>query len=315
MLASTTIPPDVRRALLQWFDQHGVPSRSVLARAWQRGGHGSLQGYIQWTAAKYGPLAAASLDRAVRESWTLEAESSGAQGLHASPQESPVAMRLLHERLPYYLLPHVPDAEFVVALGVALKLLQALRPTRPYLLRRRSQPGAIAAAVEYINGVFASRGVPYLVDAGGEITWQGDQPLHEMVVAPTLAALADPRIAGARDEFETALTHRREGTPKALEDAIEEAAKAVESVMKVMCDARAVKVPRIASAQHLFNALCEAGVVPAYAEYLILAAARIRNKAGGHGAGEMPRAIPPELAEACIRASATAITYLAAAMP
>ena len=59
--------------------------------------------------------------------------------------------------------------------------------------------------------------------------------MHEVVVAPNLfRVLGDSRLSASRSEFEAALHHLRQGTVKDLEDAIDEAAKSVESAMKVL---------------------------------------------------------------------------------
>ena len=177
--------------------------------------------------------------------------------------------------------------------------------------------GAFHAGQEiraHIGDLFAKRSVPYRYE-DYELVWVGDRGAHEVVIEPALQVLADARLAGARGEFEAALGHLLVGTQKEREDAIEEAAKSVESAMKVLVAATGVTVSATATAQPLFNALKDGGRVPPYTEALILAAARIRNKQGGHGAGANPRQIDLDVATAAVNASAAAIVFLGGRLP
>jgi predicted Co/Zn/Cd cation transporter (cation efflux family) len=70
--------------------------------------------------------------------------------------------------------------------------------------------------------------------------WLGDPTQHALTVEPALRAFADPRLEGPRGEFEEALSKRRSGTPKDLEDAVDEAAKAVESTLQLLHDEHGV---------------------------------------------------------------------------
>jgi hypothetical protein len=171
-------------------------------------------------------------------------------------------------------------------------------------------------AIKYVNGLFGKRAVPYRVTDDSRVEWHGDKALHELVLAPALEALADPRMAGARDEFEAALGHIRAGRLKELEDAIEEAAKSVESAMKVLIDASAGLARRDnMTAKPLFDVLKSGQVLPPYTEKIVLAASGVRNKEGGHGAGALPRQLPADLAVVTVNAAAVAVSYLAAKLP
>jgi hypothetical protein len=121
--------------------------------------------------------------------------------------------------------------------------------------------------VSEVNRVFDLRGVDFRMSDTGWIDWHGDKGAHEVVVEPALAVLADVRLHGARSEFEAALAHLRVGSDKEREDAIEEAAKSVESAMKVVLALHKVQVSSSATATPLFNALKDANLVAQYAEY------------------------------------------------
>ena len=157
--------------------------------------------------------------------------------------------------------------------------------------------------------------MPYRLDRQLELQFHGDPGERELVVAPALAALSDPRLAGARSEFEDALTKLGAGRPKDVEDAIEESRKAVESAMKVLIDEHNLGRTGKEPTERLINALIAGGVVEPQTSDLLRAAARIANAQASHGAGAVVRQVPDELAAAAVSAAATAITFLAARLP
>ena len=169
----------------------------------------------------------------------------------------------------------------------------------------------IGQAVGHLNGLFARRGINYRFDDGGRAEWHGDEGAYREVIAPALAALDDPRLAAARDEFTAALRHLRAGTKEDEEDAIVDAAKAVESMMKVVLSDRSIARTGNEAAEALWNLLRENEIVPPKTKDAILAASRLRNEYGGHGAGEAPRQIPDGITALTVHAAAGAIVYLA----
>lgn len=211
------------------------------------------------------------------------------------PLDEAYRQRMAAESLPRYALIAAPDAEFVNGVEVALKMVAA----------RFAEPGtARGSEAQYelgshIDELFSKRGVPYSFE-GGKFVWAGDRAVREVVVEPALEALVGSRLAGASAEFDAALRHLRAGTQKDLEGAIEEAAKSVESALKVLAVETNTVVSADATVKPLFDALRDAGVVPPYIDNLIQAAARIRNKLGAHGAGAEPRQIEVDEAMAAI---------------
>ncbi len=183
-------------------------------------------------------------------------------------------------------------------------------------LARGSYWREIEEASAEINRLFEHRRVFYRVSGETRLVeWNGDRPAHEVVIRPALDALGDARLAGARAEFEAALAHLRKGTSKDFEDAIEEAAKSVESAMKVLAAEHGVPLTGKETARPLFDLLAKAGVLIAEADQAVLGPSRIRNAHGGHGSGPTPRQIPLDLAEFACRSSASALGFLAAALP
>lgn len=171
------------------------------------------------------------------------------------------------------------------------------------------------AVIAEINTLFAKRSVPYRVDADFEVRWHGDESTYKAITEPALQVLADPRLAGAMSEYGDALAGLRAGKQKDLEDAIEESAKAVESTMKVLIDQSNLARTGKETADPLIRILIAGNVIPAHADQMLSAAARIRNAAGGHGTGPAPRHTPEDLAVACVAAASVAITYLGSKLP
>jgi len=165
--------------------------------------------------------------------------------------------------------------------------------------------------------MLAAHGCAFRLEPGNwpHFAWIGDPKQHKLVVEPALRAFADERFAGARGEFDEALRKRRLGTPKDLEDAVDEAAKAVESTLKVLHDEHSVNRPRNEQISSLFGTLVAAQILPGYVDKLVAAAAGPRNHMASHGQGATVREVPEELAEASIAAAATAITLLAHYLP
>jgi len=206
-----------------------------------------------------------------------------------------------------HILLELPDAEFLTVLEHA-----AGDSPPPYVSNSTA-----ADLLCFADDALQTHGCPFRLDRGDwpHFDWIGDSAHHELVVEPALRALADTRLAGARAEFEEALSKRRDGTPKDLEDAVDEAAKSVESILKVLHDELGVTPPRSQQVTPLFNSLVTANAIPSYVDKLIAAASGPRNNMASHGQGATVREVPEELADASIAAAATAITLLAHYLP
>ena len=193
----------------------------------------------------------------------------------------------------------LPDSEFLTVIEHAVRL-------------SRLRPQQASDSYEYVGDALRAHGTPYrALGPDWEFEWIGDPAHHVLTVQPALLALADSRLAGARAEFEEALSKRRVGTPKNLEDAVDEAAKSVESILKILHHELGVTPPRSQQVTSLFNSLVTTNKLPGYVDKLIAAASGPRNNMASHGQGATVREVPEELADASIAAAATAITFLA----
>jgi hypothetical protein len=216
------------------------------------------------------------------------------------------------------ILLELPDTEFLTAvenavqLGHGKGLFGGINAFSGY---DEGHPSA-EAFVDYVDQALAAHGTPYRrTTEAWRFEWIGDPGQHELVVRPALQALDGARLVGARAEFEEALRKRRLGAAKDLEDAIDEAAKSVESMLKVLHDEHNVTRPRSEQLTPLFNSLVAADVLPGYVDKLVAGAAGPRNNMASHGQGSTVREVPEELADASIAAAATAITLLAHYLP
>jgi hypothetical protein len=114
---------------------------------------------------------------------------------------------------------------------------------------------------------------------------------------------------------EHALALRRRGSVKALEDAIEESCKAVESTLKTLIAELQLTPPSSQQLVALYDRLAAEGKLPGYMKDAVCASSGPRNHLSSHGQGPQIREVPEELADASIAAAATAITFLAHYLP
>jgi hypothetical protein len=126
-------------------------------------------------------------------------------------------------------------------------------------LQAESWTGSIPSTIDEVNRLFKRRGIFYQMQSM-RIQWVGDPGLHHGVVKPALEVLSDQRLVGAAAEFSAALAHLRAGSLKDREDAIDEAAKSVESAMKAVCDAHGIQRKGNETADPLFKLLDDGGV-------------------------------------------------------
>lgn len=303
------VPEDVRSAVLTRLEDFGVKPIPLGEEFLKREGYGGFGDYIARVRSLYGEDEADRVkDRmaelAQRDQATLGRPDPG------DPLDRAKRQRVMTENLSRYALIAGPDAEFLKGVDYAMDLINDIF----------AEAGSMApmyAGEEvrgYIGELFKKRAIPYQYE-DCKLVWAGDRGTHQIVVDPALQALADARLTGARSEFEAALGHLLAGTQKDREDAIDEAAKSVESALKVLVAEKGLTVAANATVRPLFDALKDDGVLPAFTDNLVQAAARIRNNMGGHGAGAQPRQIDLDIATAAVNAAAAALVLLAGRLP
>ncbi len=303
------IPEDVRSAVLTRLEKYGVESVTLGQEFLEREGYGGFEDYIARVGTLYGDDEAERVRTRMTELAQRDQTTLGRPD-RSDPLDRAYRQNTIVTNLPRYALIAGPDAEFLKGIDYAMDLISGV-------YGQHGGMEAMHAGEEvraYISDLFAKRGVPYHYEEY-DLVWAGDRGAHQTMIAPALQALADARLAGARNEFEAALAHLLAGTQKDREDAIEEAAKSVESAMKVLIAEKALAVAANATARPLFDALKTGNVVPDFTDDLVLAAARIRNKMGGHGAGAQPRQVDLDIATAAVNAAAAALVLLGGRLP
>ena len=169
-------------------------------------------------------------------------------------------------------------------------------------------------AVDELNHRMRESGAGYQFEAG-QIVRVDNQVIHAEVVRPALLLLADPRFAGAQEEFLSAHAHYRS---REYKDAITDANNAFESTLKMICKIKGWQHPDGAQAAHLVSAVREHGLFPDYMgrSFEQLAATLksglpvVRNNKGSHGQGSEPRAPPGHVAAYALHLAAAKIVFL-----
>ena len=156
-----------------------------------------------------------------------------------------------------------------------------------------SYPGllkAIEEAYKELNERFKQHHLGYEV-TNGQLIRIDNQTVHAQYVKPALQLLCDEEFAGAEEEYRNAFEARRVGNNK---DAILNAGKCFESVMKTICERKQYNdnVGNYA-ASALLETLKKNNFFPPYMsnhltnviETLKSGAPTVRNKVAGHGQG------------------------------
>lgn len=189
------------------------------------------------------------------------------------------------------------------------------RVTREYgYLNKRNASEAADEAISELNARFAEHGVGFqFVD--GEIIRIDSQLVHSKVVKPALALLNGRGFAGPQAEFLKAHEHYRHGNSK---EALTEALKSLESVIKVICEKRKWAHPQNATSKQLLDVLFQNELVPAFWEQHFSALRSslesgvppARNRLGGHGQGATVTEVPSFLVAYVLHLTASAIVFL-----
>lgn len=169
-------------------------------------------------------------------------------------------------------------------------------------------------AIDTLNRRFQEHGVGYRY-ADSKILRIDSEFLHSEAVLPALALLQGARYKGAQEEFLNAHAHYRAGRHK---EAVNECLKALESVMKAICDKQGWATPSRATASNLIKTLFDNHLIPSYLEAhynslrttLEAGVPTIRNTNGAHGQGAVPISIPDHLVAYTLHMAASSIVFL-----
>ena len=168
-------------------------------------------------------------------------------------------------------------------------------------------------AIEDLNVRFREHGVGYQFESN-KIIRVDSQTLHEEAVKPALRVLMEPRFDGANEEYLTAHDHYRHGRHG---DAVNWCLKSFESTLKVICKTRRWPYKETDTAKPLLDIVFGRGLVPNYLEgefaglrsVLESGVPTTRSRESAHGAGSVPKHVPPHLTSYVLHLTASSILF------
>lgn len=179
---------------------------------------------------------------------------------------------------------------------------------------RSFAPLSADKAIAEFNARLAEAGVGFIYN-DGEILRIDSTHIHSEAVLPTLNLISDAKYATVNEEYRRAHLSYRHGD---YETAITECAKAFESTLKIIATTHGWEFKATDTAKSLLDLCVQNDLFPKFLEQgfgslrsmLESSVPTIRNKTSAHGAGAIPRTIPPELATLQIHQTAVVIRYL-----
>ncbi len=187
--------------------------------------------------------------------------------------------------------------------------------TRRYdYIKRHDASKRADAAIEELNRRFREHGVGYQY-ANGQIIRIDSEFVHAEVVKPALRLLNQPHFVGAQEEFLKAHEHYRTGNDK---EALNEALKSFESVMKAICEKRGWAYDKTAPAKAMIKTCIDNKLIPDFWDGHFSALRSLlesgvptgRNKLSGHGQGAVPTEVPRHFVSYILHMTASAIVFL-----
>jgi len=212
---------------------------------------------------------------------------------------------------------------FLLQVEEAEKALDSIELSFKYIDRITRSPGyryqndaseLADAAIQELHTRFREHGVGYqFVD--DEIVRVDSEFLHVEAVKPALTLLHTRDHAGAQQEFLAAYEHYRHGRAK---EALVEALKALESVMKVICAKHVWAHDPNAPCSALIKVLFDHDLIPpfwaghfsALRSTLEAGVPTARNRVAGHGQGADVVEVPPHIVGYVLHMAASAIVFL-----
>lgn len=171
----------------------------------------------------------------------------------------------------------------------------------------------ISSAIEELNYRLKQHQQPYQY-TNGQIIRIESEYLHIEATEPAIKLLHLNGYDGAQQEFMKAHEHFRNRRNK---EAIAEALKAFESVMKTICDRRGWAYDQHWTAKKFIPFLLEQGLVDSFWQShllglssMLMGVATGRNKTSGHGQGSELQHVPDHLANYILNMTASGIVFL-----
>jgi len=169
-------------------------------------------------------------------------------------------------------------------------------------------------AIEELNRRFLENEIGYQYQSG-RIIRIDSQYAHSEIVIPALQLLHEPEFRPAMDEFLKAHEHYRHGR---YEDAINEALKAFESTMKIICENKGWTIHPHVTSSRLIQTCFDNELIPAALQSHFAALRTtlesglptVRNRYSGHGDGVRTIEVPDYFASYALNLAASNILLL-----
>lgn len=170
------------------------------------------------------------------------------------------------------------------------------------------------AIIAELNARFKEHGIGFEY-SNGKILRIDSQLIHSEVVKPALSLLSEKEYAGVQQEFLKAYEHYRQGNHK---EALNEALKAFESTMKVICNKRGWSSLPTDTSKKLIEICYQNKLVPDFWQTEMSGLRSLlesgvptgRNQLSGHGQGVVPIEVPEHIVSYVLHMTASAIVFL-----
>lgn len=214
------------------------------------------------------------------------------------------------EEFANWFLSHNENDEVLDAVELVCRLIGILAKQASY----SGRVDRIKDCIVEINARFLEAGVGYQFE-NGQLVQIDSKLAHKEIVVPALHLLADPAFGAAEHEFLDAFSAFREGD---YETSLTEACKSLESTIKVIGAQKGWGLDETWPLRKLMQTVFDHNLIPAYMQseftglrtILENGVGTVRNKDGGHGAGEKKRNVPRHVAAFQIHQTAAAILLL-----
>lgn len=169
-------------------------------------------------------------------------------------------------------------------------------------------------AVNELNERFKENGVGYTFESG-EIIKVDSTYVHSEITKPTLSLVINSKFKGPNEEYLKAHDHYKNGRNK---ECLNEALKAFESTMKVICKEKGWIYNQTDSAKKLIQVCFNNELIPCFTQnqftslqnLLESGISTIRNKLGGHGQGSLPQKVDDEMTRYALNLTGSNIIFL-----
>lgn len=217
-----------------------------------------------------------------------------------------------HEVINYFL--ELDDGDKILdVVDLSFRVLQIT--IGKHLFKQYSDPQISPVdAVDELNQRFKQHGIGYQFESGTLIRID-TQLVHNEIIKPTLQLLSAKAYKGANEEFLKAHEHYKHDR---YQECLVDALKALESVIKSICDAKGWRYQTSDSIKNLLKIIFDKELLPAFMESEFSAlrglleggTSVVRNKLGGHGQGAELKNVPGYWARYALNTAASNILLL-----